>query len=324
MDAGKLSPRTFIDYDRVCRQLLDEFGAGRFIADLRIADFETFHAKLTKKYGRSTLGSQITMTRSVFKYAFEVERIGRPVKYGPSFKAPDKTEIRKAKAKAKHQHGVRTFAADEIRKMLDVASPQLRAMILLGINCGMGNSDYATLPESALDLKKGWLEYPRPKTGAERRCPLWPETVATLGEVLAKRRQPAEPTDAGSVFLTRLGQRWVRYEIIETKSYGKMQMRPKQDDAIAKATGKLLKALELKRRGLSFYSLRHTFETVAGGTADQVAVDAIMGHIDSSMAGNYRHHIEAARLQKVVAHVHDWLFAGKLENSPKIGLTKKK
>ncbi len=40
---------------------------------------------------------------------------------------------------------------------------------------------------------------------------------------------------------------------------------------------KLLKALDIRRAGVSFYSLRHTFETVAGASKDQVAVDVVMG-----------------------------------------------
>ncbi len=43
----------------------------------------------------------------------------------------------------------------------------------------------------------------------------------------------------------------------------------------------------IKRAGLSFYALRHTFETVAGETKDQVAVDAIMGHVNGTMATHY-------------------------------------
>jgi integrase len=62
---------------------------------------------------------------------------------------------------------------------------------------------------------------------------------------------------------------------------------------------------------LSFYALRHTFETIAGGSRDQVAVDAVMGHADYSMAGEYRERIEDDRLEAVAAHVRKWLFGGK-------------
>ena len=70
-------------------------------------------------------------------------------------------------------------------------------MILLGLNCGFGNSDCATLPRSALDLDGGWVNYHRPKTGIARRVPLWPETVEALHEALAKRPEPKNPADAG-------------------------------------------------------------------------------------------------------------------------------
>ncbi len=41
---------------------------------------------------------------------------------------------------------------------------------------------------------------------------------------------------------------------------------------------KLLKELEFHRAGIGFYSLRRTFETQAGDTLDQPAVDVVMGH----------------------------------------------
>ena len=71
----------------------------------------------------------------------------------------------------------------------------------------------------------------------------------------------------------------------------------------------LMKAVGIHREGVGFYTLRHIFETVAGGSRDQVAVNAIMGHADSSMAATYREHIDDERLQAVVDHVRTWLFS---------------
>ena len=59
---------------------------------------------------------------------------------------------------------------------------------------------------------------------------------------------------------------------------------------------KLLNKLDLHRPGLSFYAIRHTFATEAGSTRDQVAVNAIMGHADQSMAAVYRERIDDDRL----------------------------
>ena len=70
--------------------------------------------------------------------------------------------------------------ASEIRQLLDIAPVQIKAMILLGVNAAFGNNDVASLPLSAIDLELGWIDYPRPKTGIARRCPLWTETVEAL------------------------------------------------------------------------------------------------------------------------------------------------
>ena len=78
-------------------------------------------------------------------------------------------------------------------------------------------------------------------------------------------------------------------------------------DALAQRFAKLLKALDINgRRG--FYALRHTFETIAGESKDQVAVNAIMGHVDNSMAAVYRERISDERLQAVVDVVREWLW----------------
>jgi integrase len=109
---------------------------------------------------------------------------------------------------------VKLFSAEEVRRLVNGrlvvgergpellrAGVQLRAMILLGVNCGFGNADCGTLPLSAVDLETGWIDYARPKTGIARRCPFWPETVEALKEALAKRPTPKSPEHAGLFFI---------------------------------------------------------------------------------------------------------------------------
>ena len=67
----------------------------------------------------------------------------------------------------------------------------------------------------------------------------------------------------------------------------------------------------MKRKGVSFYALRHTFRTVADRSKDQPAVDYIMGHVREDMASLYRERIDDDRLQAVVAIVREWLFGVK-------------
>ena len=78
--------------------------------------------------------------------------IDKPIRFGKAFKGPSKRTERLHKAK----QGPKLFTRDEIHKLLNAARPQLRAMVLLGINAGFGNSDVGNLPLSALDLKRGW------------------------------------------------------------------------------------------------------------------------------------------------------------------------
>ena len=169
-------------------------------------------------------------------------------------------------------------------------------MILLGINCGFGNNDCGTLPKRALDLKTGWVNYPRPKTAIERRCPLWPETVASIQDAMAQRPNAKQLAYDDLVFITRYGQPWAK-DIA--------------DSPVTKEFRKLLDDLDLHQPGLGFYGLRHTFETIGGESKDQVAVNHIMGHADNSMSGVYRERISDKRLRDVANLVRRWLFPRK-------------
>ncbi len=179
--------------------------------------------------------------------------------------------------------------------MIDSAGPQLRAMIFLGVNCGFGNTDCGTLPTKALDLRRAWVDYPRPKTGVPRRCPLWPETVEAIELAASSRPKPKDKAGAGLVFLTRCGLPW-----------GKDTM----DNPISKETAKILRKLGIQRRGVNFYALRHTFQTIGDGARDPVATRYIMGHAESAndMSAVYREDVDDDRLRAVTDHVRAWLF----------------
>jgi integrase len=208
------------------------------------------------------------------------------------------------------------FEAAELRSILKAAGVQLRAMILLGINCGFGNSDVGKLALGALDLESGWVNFPRPKTAIARRCSLWPETVKALRASIAARPEPKLQAGAGLVFITRLGGLWAKdAEWPERRSQSDSESEeasPKgsllRDTPLSKEMAKLLTELKLHRPRLNFYALRHTFETIGGDAKDQVAVDHIMGHARNDMASEYRERVFDERLKAVTDHVRRWLF----------------
>jgi integrase len=287
-EAGELSARMFAEYRQTTDRLVATFGKDRLVSDLASDDFASLRADLAKQYGPVRLGNEIQKVRTIFKHGIDNGVIDKAVRYGSEFKKPDKRVMRTHRAK----QGPKTFTAQEIRKLIDAAGQPLKTMILLGINCAYGNGDCGTLPLSALDLESGWADFPRPKTGIPRRCPLWPETIQAIKEWLAERPQPKTEEHADLVFITKHGLAWGK-EII--------------DNPVSKQTRKLLDSLGMNGHR-NFYSLRHTFRTVAHAMKDANAIRCIMGHTDDSIDANYTHGIGDSRLRAVAEHVRQWLF----------------
>jgi integrase len=172
LDAGELSRRTWAQYKETCDLLIAQLGKRRLISDLGPDDFAALRRKLAKRWKPGTLGNFIQRARVAFNHAVNNELIDRQIRYGQGFNRPSKKTLRLERAK----QGPKLFTSDEIRPLIDAAGVHVKAMLWLAINCGFGNADCGRLPLSAIDLNAGWVDYPRPKTGIARRCPLWNET----------------------------------------------------------------------------------------------------------------------------------------------------
>jgi integrase len=187
------------------------------------------------------------------------------------------------------------------------ADPVLRAIVLLGINVGAGNTDVANMQMKHLDLDGGWLNYPRGKTGIGRRVPLWPETVEALKLAIANRPAPQSSDDKNCVFLTPRRNGAERSGATRLVVVGKTS----RTDYVSRDFSKLLHTLHINsRKGLGFYSLRHTLATIGLQVRDRDAVKAIMGHVEGDVLATYD---EAGpsdeRKTAVVNHVRTWLFS---------------
>lgn len=322
LNSGELTKQTFSEYHHACAQVVESFGGTRSVSTLASTDFAELRESLSKNRGAVTLANDIQKIRMIFKYGVNEGLITKPISYGQSFDKPRKKVIRAAKRKT----GPKNFEAEELRLILESlegkevvsnlideetkepirvklkANPQLRAMALLGVNCGYGQTDCANLPKSALDLSEGWAEFHRTKTEVDRRAKLWPETIEALQDVISNRPEPQDPEDSDLVFITSTGKRWVRQSKSEEPE--KWQSRT---DLIGKQFSKVLKKLGINgRRG--FYGCRHSHRTAADGAKDRTACDVIMGHVDPSMGANYRHGMDDSRLIAVADHVRQWLW----------------
>lgn len=282
-EAGEIKHRTYKEYLETCTYLLKHLGKHRAVTELCSRDFENLRSTMAAQWGPTRLGNMVVRTKSVFKYACDSELIDRPINL-TQFKKPSTRIMRQHRASQPKEQ--RAFEPAEIQLLLKYATPVLKAMILLSVNCGFGPADSGTLCKEHLDLKTGWINFPRGKTGVSRRIPIWPETIAAIKEAMSPDR-----TDL--VFVTARGKPWW------TESNNTM---------ISGAIRTLMQDVDVWVSGRGLYVGRHMCETAGGECMDQVAVNEVMGHVDGSMAGVYRESISDERLIAVTDTIHAWLY----------------
>jgi integrase len=309
---GEVSREHYKKVKRVIKRVVNTFGESRTVEGLTPTDFVELRQVLAKKEPRTgdqnpkeemvslvTLKGHMVTVREFFNYLVEDEKIENPVRFGKSFELPSQHTIDRERA----TKAAKQFTRDEIGnilEVLDVPRPMMKAMVLLGLNCGFGNSDCSQLKIDHLDFKGKWVNLPRSKTGEGRKCPLWTETIEALKAAMENRYEP-NPGNEEYVFLTQQGNPW--------------ENSCERSSAIVKAFREVLKSLNLYKKGRGFYSLRHTFYQVSRGYGDEHASKAIMGHKRLDVGSRYYNPIiHPQRLRNVSNHVREWLF----EDGPEV------
>lgn len=280
VSAGEISEQTYKEYHRSALQLVLILGQELDANALRVDDFVKLRQKLAEQSASPvTLKNHITRIKVLFRWAYDTAVIDKPAPYRAAFKLPSATLLRKAKNGQN-----KLWEPKEIRQLLKKASGYMKPAIYLAINCGLGNRDFCELKWEF--IKDGWLVYPRPKTGVERRAKLWPETIKSLEAWRLESIAFESVYVCCTEFSEKLG---------------------KTNTPIAHEFEDLADLAKIVRDGRGFYALRHTYRTVADGCKDQPAIMLTMGHADSSISGVYRQHIEDGRLVAVAEHVRKWL-----------------
>ena len=192
--------------------------------------------------------------------------------------------------KAKAGHG-RTqdrtpLTTDQLANLLAACDPVDRPIFLLGMNCGFGNMDIATLKLSDVDLEAGTISNSRQKTGAERDFVLWPVTVEAMKAYLLKHRgkHPRTAEIEQLFFVGRNGYPMVWEAVKENGALKRIDAVNCRWDALRKRASVKLPY------GAGFYILRHTYATRIGeGSADLREVQAALGHSTIQQQQTYRH-----------------------------------
>ncbi len=298
LEGDEITQRTLDDYHATCKRMLEHFGKNRRLESLGPLDFGRLKAKYTNGWGPVTVKNEIGRANVVLRYAYDIKAVPSPIHTGPDFKRPTKKTLRRHR----NTRGRKEFSAEQVHAIMAEATVHVRAMVHLGLNCAYGNTDCGSLEIPMVDFDGAWLAQPRNKTGVERDAWLWPETIDALKASISERTEPKSDEHAERFFITKYGNDW----------------RPGESDSrISKEFTKLTKKIGIHSAGVSFYALRHTFQTVGGNSRDQIAVDRVFGHEDTSAAGEYRESIDPQRIIDVCSYVRDWWLAGKPKGGAK-------
>jgi integrase len=154
---GEIKVRHLNDQTSVLRNFVKSVGSNWLVSDVSTIDLQNYRRKLIKT-GKAahTINNVIATVKAMYNWAMDNEVIDSI----PNLKAVKKVPTPKVERP--------TFSMQQIRRLLQEASMQMRAMIWLGLNCGFGCTDCAELRWDNLDLKNSKVRFPRGKTGIDR------------------------------------------------------------------------------------------------------------------------------------------------------------
>lgn len=292
LTAGTLAGKTFADYCKELKWFNDWIKDGTPVASLKPEHFGGYvkHLIEVRKLQAHARKRVIASIKSMFRWGAGNGLFTLP-NFGTAFKAPSTTKqaIRMEKQRAGVvDYGAVIATGVMIDSLLALSQPNMKAIILMGINCGLGPADIGRLKWRHIQGRK--LDYPRGKTGNMRHGFLWKETLEALERVKKlKHTREAFEREGGEalVFITKKRQPYYREtEVIEN---GKVV-----DIKIANAVSITFcrTAKKAKLPGVSYYRLRHTFKTLGKRAKDGDALDLCMGHQTNSVKEGYDHEKE--------------------------------
>jgi integrase len=294
--AGTVSPNAYKHYYDVGVAVLRHLGE-ESPAEVSARDFESLRASFAGRLGAEALLNDMNYVVSMFKLAYKRGIVSRLPDFDECFARPTGLQLRAAQESA----GARMFTQAEFNRMLKAADINVKAMMMLGLNGALGNSDLSEMTLDTLRKEPGWLNYPRHKTAMRRRIPLWPETMAAVEAAIAKRPQPRDDCDSRILFIDRRGNSYRdgRRGIRIWYHFSRTATRAGVDR--------------------TFYDLRRTFQTIADRCLDFVSVTAVMGHAPNrqNMPARYRQTVDDDRLLLAVNTVRDWLYSADAKSKAK-------
>ncbi len=233
-------------------------------------------------YAAESINHFLSAVRAIFSFAEDAELIQ---------KAPKLKRVRNEPKPPPGSNNKPLYSPKDIRVLIANAGPQLRAMVLLALNCGFGLKDLHDLKWE--DIGGNRVTLPRSKTGVCQTYHLWPETKFSLEQIReAHAAKLAERSDKGCyrdeqghVFMTRFRRTWSK-------------------DAISTEFRKLCRRADVPCYGI--YRMRHCASTMMSMVASPHVQRRFMRHSQLQQQVTYTH-VPDAEVDMAVAKVRDKL-----------------
>lgn len=229
------------------------------------------------KISAHTARNIIKNVQAFLTWADDMELIQLPRKFDRIFSV----SVKKMQSDNERAKGKTTWTVDEIRRVYEDGSKNVRAYILLMINCGYTAVDISTLRAEHLKEKDGWIIRHRNKTGCDQSHKLWPETVAAI----AKARQQSGEW----VFRTQDGN-----PLVWLNETTRM-------DSVRSAIQKVTRKLEIK--GKAPKHLRKTGATLIAKQYGNAVAQQYLAHSPTTMAEQAYIQADHTKLDEAT----DWL-----------------
>ena len=167
---------------------------------------------------------------------------------------------------------VNRFSREEIGVLYSAASEKTKMFMLLGLNCGFGQTDISELRVGEVSVDANRIVRKRSKTAIHSEFTLWPLTMEML-----KRHGNLDSKPSDRVFLSKSGHPLVREYFIDDKF--------KRTDAIRSAFFRLMKKTKMpNHRG--FYSLRKAAASEIE-SIDPAVTEMFLAHSEKAMKKHY-------------------------------------
>jgi integrase len=271
---AEVAQGTMDRYREAIRKLLE------FLGDLAEQDLSVvsrqllleFRGALSKQLSPSTANLMLGQTRRLFR---EARRDGYIVENPAEFLEPVREDSDDAR---------RPFTVPEIQRLLEIADPEWKSLILCGLYTGQRLYDLAELSWDNIDLVRGEVRLKVRKTGKRLILPLAPSLRKHL-ENLPGSDVPGAPLHPRAFKIVRAQGRSGSLSNQFASLLEQAGFRQKQAHCSGKG-----RSAQRKGNKLTFHSLRHTAVSLLkdAGIPEAVVMEMV-GHDSKQMSAHYTH-----------------------------------